>query len=98
MSLFSGPTEHAANPPQSWVVVKVGARRWALKTKVGGPTMDTFATKKQAESAKVEGFYVSLYNRESRWYAGEPIPGWKPYSQMSPAALALPSIVAPEES
>lgn len=82
MSLFAGPVEHAANPPESWRVEKGVTRLWFLKTK-DGVTLETFPTKKAAEHAKVESFYVSLYEKESRWYAGEAIPGWKPYAAAS---------------
>ena len=77
MSLFSSPAEHAANPPSTWRVVKHG-NKWALRT-ASGDTIGYYETKKAAEEDKRSGPYVRLYNDETRWYAGEPVPGWKPY-------------------
>lgn len=81
MSMFANPVEHAKNPPSTWVVEKsvAGATtRWRLQTKTG-EVIDTFPTKAKAEEAKTEGFFANLYEKESRWYAGEEIPGWKQY-------------------
>jgi hypothetical protein len=84
MSLFSGPEEHAANPPDSWKVQKSeptnpNCRRWAVET-AGGKRLSTFDTKKVAELWRSPvGFAGHLYAEESRWYAGEHIPGWRPY-------------------
>jgi len=71
------PEDHANNPPETWQVVKVAERCWHLRTKDGG-TLDSQPTKKAAEALKVEGFYVNLYEKERRYYAGEDVPGWKP--------------------
>lgn len=80
MSLFSSPEEHAANPPSSWRVEKRG-RKWHLLIHAGSAhSCDSFLTKHQAEAAKTTGFHFDLYQRESRWYAGETIPGWKTYA------------------
>ena len=83
MSIFGGPAEHAANPPASWRVVKRAPRRWALTLVDGGPVLDTFATRREAEAAKVDGWLVALYAKETRWYAGEPVAGWKPYADLA---------------
>jgi hypothetical protein len=80
MSLFSGPEEHAANPPSSWQVVKAGPRLWHLTTRDGG-VLKSEQTKTAAEAERESGFYVNLYEKERRWYAGEPVPGWKPYKE-----------------
>jgi hypothetical protein len=86
MSLFSGPRQHAANPPESWEVVKVsgnGNYGWDL---VAGPsrwTIDSFSTKKAAEAAKIEGYLVKLYEEEARWYAGKPVTNWRPYAEVA---------------
>jgi hypothetical protein len=81
VALFATPQEHAANPPESWVVVKRGPRSWAL-TPAGDPdvVLDQFETKRSAEQARTESFLVKLYRQEARWYAGEPVPGWRPYA------------------
>lgn len=78
MSLFSNPTEHAANPPESWEVIKVYAGAWDLRA--GEATINRYPTRKQAVADRESGFYVSLYHKEDRWYRGEPVSGWKPYT------------------
>lgn len=80
MSLFSGPEDHAANPPQSWQVIPYGGRRWALLA--AGAVLGTFERKSEAERHRLEGFYVNLYEQEARWYGGEPVPGWHPYAEL----------------
>jgi hypothetical protein len=82
MSLFSGPDEHAANPPETWRAVKVAGRCWHLDT-AGGVTLGgRYETRRAAEADKVSGFYVRLYEEERRWYAGEPVTGWRPYADI----------------
>ena len=78
MTLFSGPEEHAANPPETWEAVKAGERCWHLRTKDGG-TLDYFTTKREALKARDDGFAARLYEQERRWYAGESIPNWRPW-------------------
>jgi len=78
MALFGTPEQHAANPPESWRVVKVAERTWRL-TDTEGVTLDTCTTRRAAELAKVKGFWVNLYEKERRWLAGELVAGWKPY-------------------
>lgn len=77
MSLFSSPIEHAANPPDTWQVHKVG-RSWDLRT-AGGVTLGSFERRRDAEAGRTEGFYANLYAKETRWYAGGQVDGWKPY-------------------
>ena len=81
MSLFNNPTEHAENPPDTWRVVRVG-RRYALQT-ASGITLDSFERKGHAERGRTEGNVARLYADETRWYAGESVAGWKPYSECS---------------
>lgn len=78
MSLFSGPVEHEANAPETWVVVHSGPGAWALRDKSGN-TIQVFKTKMAAEAGKTEGFFATLYAKETRWYAGEQVDGWKPF-------------------
>jgi hypothetical protein len=78
VSLFASPQKHAANPPRSWTVVKVGEERWQLRA--GTDVLDTFPTRHAAMDARTTGRLVGLYDKERRWYAGEPVPGWKPYT------------------
>lgn len=81
MSLFSGPAEHAANPPESWTVSRAGRASWHLRT-AAGVTLGRYETRRAAEADKVSGFYVRLYEQESRWYAGEQVAGWRPYTDI----------------
>lgn len=85
MSLFSSPAEHADNPPSTWRVEKIGPGCWSVLTKAGvGITSQS--TKGRAEAILTSGFYFDLWHKEQRWYAGEPVEGWKPY-----AGLAQPT-------
>ncbi len=73
--LFS-PDEHPKRPPETWTVRKHG-RRWLLLS--GEHSLDSFATKREAERAKTSGFLFDLYHKEGRWFAGEHVEGWRPY-------------------
>lgn len=77
MALHLTPAEHYADPPSNWTVRKSG-RNWQLLSKSGG-VIDTFSTKRAAEGAKVAGFAFNLYQKEERWFRGEPVSGWRPY-------------------
>ena len=80
MSLFASPEEHAANPPASWLVVKVAPRCWSVTT-ADGDVLDTFATR--ADALAVRGFgsvLANLYAAEGRWYAGVPRAGHRSYA------------------
>lgn len=79
MSMFSNPVEHAANAPETWSVVKLAPQAWALVTS-DGTELDRFRAKYAAEQARVSGHLVRLYQDETRWYAGESVRGWKPYT------------------
>lgn len=80
MALFTTPERHTANPPATWAVVKHAPRSWAL-TLAGDPdaVLGLFPTRQAAEQARREGFLVRLYRDEGRWFAGESVPGWRPY-------------------
>ena len=80
MSMFSGPTEHADNPPETWEVRKAGDRLWEVVTK-DGIVITTRATRTHAKQATTEGTYVEQYARDGRWYAGETPTGWKSWEQ-----------------
>ena len=80
MTLFASPEEHAANPPETWRVVKVADRLWRLATK-DGSELRCFPRQRDAEEEKVSGWYADMYAKETRWYAGEPVRGWKPYAE-----------------
>jgi hypothetical protein len=77
MALHLTPQEHDADPPEGWTVAKSG-RRWHLLSRNGG-VLDTFNTKREATEAKSKGFVFNLYQKEGRWFRGEPVPNWKPY-------------------
>lgn len=82
MSLYANPDEHAANPPETWEVAKVAERQWHLRDR-DGFTLDGFDTKRAAEQARTDSFWTRLYEQERRWYAGEPVAGWKPYAEVT---------------
>lgn len=77
MALFR-EKDHAANPPESWVVRKAADRCWQLMPASGAGVISTFPRKRDAETARTMGFWVDLYEKERRYYAGENVPGWKP--------------------
>lgn len=79
MALFT-KHQHADNPPSSWAVVKSGTV-WNLVTKNGEVIEYGITTKAKAESLRTSGHLVELYNKEGRWYAGEDIPGWRPFRE-----------------
>ena len=81
MNLFATPEEHAANPPQSWQVVKAAPRLWHLQT-TGGTTLDSFTTRHAAETARDQSWLVTLYEEERRWYAGERVNGRRPWADV----------------
>lgn len=78
MALHLTPEEHDANPPHTWEVVRHG-NRWQLQER--GNTLEAFTTRKAAVAAKSSGFLFDLYQKEGRWFAGEAVPGWKPYTR-----------------
>lgn len=80
MSVYATPEENAANPPDTWTVVK-GYGGWHL-TDQHGTVLDRFRTKREAEQARTDGQVARLWDQERRWYAGETIPGWKPYAEL----------------
>lgn len=82
MALHTTPEAHAANPPESWRVVKVAPRRWDLQA-ADGDVIDSFTTKRDAEEHKTGGRWAQLYADEGRWFAGESVRGWKPYTPRS---------------
>jgi hypothetical protein len=91
--LFS-PTEHAANPPSTWQVVKVGPRQWRVYPRqysLDDGAIEYCKTKREAEAVKLRGRAVDLYEKEGRWYAGLPVAGWKPFSQSHWAKIAVPT-------
>lgn len=84
VSLYRDPVEHAANAPHTWQVVKLADRQWALTDKEGN-RLSTFPRYMDADMARHVGWWVDMWEKEDRWYRGEPIPGWKPYVPPVPA-------------
>jgi hypothetical protein len=80
MALYSDPDQHAANPPSSWRVRKIKDRLWHV-VDAAGTTLERATTKGEAERLRLDGFCARLWETERRWYAGEPVPGWRPYAQ-----------------
>lgn len=83
MSMFASPAEHSANSPQTWQVSKAAGVGYYLRTK-DGVQLDRFQTKRAAQEAKESSFLTRLYEKESRWYAGEQVEGWQPYAEVAP--------------
>jgi hypothetical protein len=82
MSLFRDPIEHAANPPATWRVERSGYV-WRVTTKDGTVLSTGDRTKTRAIERCERGFFVTLYAKEARWYAGEQVSGWKPYREVT---------------
>lgn len=76
--LFRNSEEHAANAPETWEVIKLAEKLWALRA--NGVTFQTYQTRKAAEADKVDGPYARQYAKEGKWMAGVTPAGWKPYS------------------
>jgi hypothetical protein len=87
MTVFD-QAQHIENPPETWRVERIPeTRRWALVTDDGdaalaGDRIDTFETMREAQEARESGFMAELWRKESRWYAGESINGWRDYSEV----------------
>jgi hypothetical protein len=86
MALHTTPEDHRADPPSAWTVVKAGERNWHLDSSLGG-TIGYFGTQREALSGKESGFYVDLYEREGRWFAGDGPQGWRPYAATTAAEV-----------
>lgn len=68
--MFTTPEDHAANPPETWQVVKAGPGAWLLTTK-DDDVITSGSTKKGMEAERDGGTYRRMYDEEGRWYAGE---------------------------
>lgn len=87
MSLFTDPIVHDANPPHTWEVTRTADRVWNVHP-AGHPAtvIVSCSTRAAAVEATRTGFYVELWERESRWYRGDTPAGWRPYR---PATVEL---------
>jgi hypothetical protein len=82
VSLFTSPEEHDANPPSTWEVVKMAERVWHLRSAGSDYPLDTFTTKRAAETARTNGSAATLYAMEDLWYRGAEIPGWRMWADV----------------
>lgn len=80
--MFANPTDHFDNSPDTWQVIRTGERRWCVATK-DGAILDVYQTRRQAQAALSDGFMAAHYDKVSRWYLGERIPGWRMYGTQS---------------
>jgi hypothetical protein len=84
VSLYSSPEALAANPPETWRVLKRGERSWGLHidTSYEHPA-ETFTTKRAAEAERdnPQSRMRREVERERLWYDGVTPAGWKTYEQ-----------------
>lgn len=76
--MFTTPEQHAANPPETWQVIRRSKRSWATVTQ-NGDVIEYHERKKDAEESLTSGPMHRLYQQEKRWYAGDTPTGWVPY-------------------
>lgn len=84
MSYYPDPEALAANPPESWRVVKRGERLWGLFIDSSNEhPAETFSTKRKALAER--DFASSRLRRaveqERLWYAGVTPAGWKSWEE-----------------
>ena len=77
--MLFGKDKHEQNHPKTWKVERRG-RRFHVVT-LDGYSLDSFDTKRDALRASQSGFLVDLYDKETRWFAGENITGWRSYAE-----------------
>ena len=81
MGLHHTPEDHDADPPARWQVVKVADRCWHLVSSLNSDAVFEYCTtRKAAEAARSDSSSALLYEKESRWFRGEPVANWKPYA------------------
>ena len=83
MSMYSNPEELAANPPETWRVIKRGMR-WGLYIDAAAEhPVRSFDTKRDALAERDDP--QSRIRREvewdRRWYEGETPAGWKSWAE-----------------
>ena len=79
--MYLPPEEHAANPPETWRVVKAVERCWHV-TDRRGVTLSTHTTRRDALAEIEHGFSRRLYDDEGRWMAGEPVRNWRSFAEI----------------
>jgi hypothetical protein len=84
MSYYDTPEQLAANPPETWRVVRRAERLWHLLTDSSHDCpAETFTTRRAAEAERDDpnSRLRRAVEQERRWMAGETPVGWKTYEQ-----------------
>jgi len=84
MSHYPDPETLAANPPETWRVVKRGERSWGLyMDSTYEHPAETFRTKALAiaERDNPNSYTRRAVEQERLWYAGVTPNGWKTYAE-----------------
>jgi hypothetical protein len=84
MSYYSSPEELAANPPESWRVVKRAERLWHLLIDSSHEhPAETFTTRRAALAERDDptSRLRRAVEQERRWMAGETPAGWKSHAE-----------------
>jgi hypothetical protein len=82
MALYATPDQHAGNPPSTWRVRKVKKGLWHV-VDAADTTLERATTRREAERLRLTGHAARLWEDERRWYAGEPVAGWRPYRDVT---------------
>jgi hypothetical protein len=84
VSYYSSPEALAANPPESWEVRKRGERSWGLHIDGSDFPAEVFATRREALAVRdtPTSWLRRAVDQERRWYAGEAVSCWKPYTEV----------------
>lgn len=83
MSYYESPEQLAANPPETWRVIKRGERRWGLFLDSSAYPAELFRTQREALAERDDptSYTRRMVEQERRWHAGETPPGWKTYAE-----------------
>lgn len=84
MSYYESPEHLAANPPETWRVVKRAERLWGLYMDASHEhPAETFTTKREAlaERDDATSHTRRMVEQERQWFAGITPSGWKTYQQ-----------------
>jgi hypothetical protein len=76
---------HAANPPSAWTVHKAADRCWQVRD-VHGAVLETHATKRDAEAARLDGWAAREWADRGAWMAGDEAVRarrhWRPFAEI----------------
>lgn len=84
MSHYSSPEELAANPPESWRVIKRAERLWDLLIDTSHEyPAETFTTQRDAiaERDNPQSRLRRAVEQERRWMLGETPASWRTYAE-----------------